>query len=95
MKMIFFDFIYSISVFTHLSDAVSRQWANELLRVSKDGAILVITTNGNSRRKFMLSEELKNMKQQVLWLEVKLKKVKNVFFMPNTRIFKRKLVQGL
>ena len=63
-----------------MSDAVSRQWANELLRVSKDGAILVITTNGNSRRKFMLSEELKKYEATGFVVRGKVEEGKKCFF---------------
>jgi SAM-dependent methyltransferase len=55
----FFDFIYSISVFTHLSEENSHQWIAELYRIAKPGGILVISTNGDSRQKFMLNHELK------------------------------------
>jgi len=55
----FFDFIYSISVFTHLSEENSHRWIAELYRIAKPSAILVISTNGDSRQRFMLNHELK------------------------------------
>jgi SAM-dependent methyltransferase len=42
-----FDFVYSISVLTHLSESVGQMWVNELFRVMRPGAILAITTNGD------------------------------------------------
>jgi SAM-dependent methyltransferase len=54
----FFDLIYSISVFTHLSEEVSHQWVDELLRVTRSGGILVITTNGDSRKNIMRPDEI-------------------------------------
>jgi len=53
-----FDFVYSISVLTHLSEAVSTQWVAELYRVMEPGALLVITTNGDSFKPWFLPDEL-------------------------------------
>jgi ubiquinone/menaquinone biosynthesis C-methylase UbiE len=44
----FFDFIYSISVFTHLSEETGLSWAKELYRVLKPNGILLITTSSDS-----------------------------------------------
>ncbi len=44
-----FDFIYSISVFTHLSERVQFAWINELSRVLKPGGLLLISVHGESR----------------------------------------------
>jgi SAM-dependent methyltransferase len=44
----FFDFIYSISVFTHLSEPVSIAWIEELTRITHSGSVLVITTQGDA-----------------------------------------------
>ncbi|WP_176958757.1 class I SAM-dependent methyltransferase [Mariprofundus sp. KV] len=53
-----FDLVYSISVFTHLSEAVSYEWIDELIRVVRLGGILIISTNGDSRLGVMLPEEV-------------------------------------
>ena len=52
-----FDFIYAISVFTHLSESSCHQWIDELVRIIKPNGILMIWTNGDVISKFMLSEE--------------------------------------
>lgn len=54
----FFDFVYSISVFTHLSESTCERWIAELRRVIGPGGILVITTNGDSLKSKMLPDEL-------------------------------------
>ncbi|MGH9784853.1 MAG: class I SAM-dependent methyltransferase [Terriglobia bacterium] len=44
-----FDFIYSISVFTHLTEPEQRFWMNELTRVLKPGGHLLFTVHGTTR----------------------------------------------
>lgn len=43
-----FDFIYAVSVFTHLDEAMQFAWLGELKRVSKPGAILLLSVHGAS-----------------------------------------------
>lgn len=56
-----FDFIYARSVFTHLTEAMSRNWMRELHRVLEPGGLLYFTMhgeplarglNGDQRREF-------------------------------------------
>ncbi|MFA5816389.1 MAG: class I SAM-dependent methyltransferase [Bacteroidales bacterium] len=54
-----FDLVYGISVFTHLSMEAHEAWLNELIRILKPGGILFITLHGNSfREKLTPSEKL-------------------------------------
>ena len=41
-----FDFVYSISVFTHLPEDMQFAWLEELQRVTKRGSYLVLTIHG-------------------------------------------------
>jgi len=41
----FFDFIYSISIFTHLPEAMQFAWLEEINRVLKPSAVAVISTH--------------------------------------------------
>jgi SAM-dependent methyltransferase len=43
-----FNFIYSVSVFTHLDEIHSQRWAVELSRILAPGGLLLITTHGKS-----------------------------------------------
>jgi ubiquinone/menaquinone biosynthesis C-methylase UbiE len=52
-----FDFIYAISVFTHLSEEVCIQWIHELSRVLKPNGILMVWTNGDYISNFLLPKE--------------------------------------
>ena len=41
-----FDFVYALSVFTHLPDETARRWLLELTRVLRPGGLLLFTVHG-------------------------------------------------
>ncbi|HVQ35960.1 MAG TPA: class I SAM-dependent methyltransferase [Pyrinomonadaceae bacterium] len=41
-----FDFIYAISVFTHINEEMQFAWLRELKRITKPGGILILTVHG-------------------------------------------------
>ncbi len=42
----YFDFVYSISIFTHLPEDMQSAWLAELSRITRPGGQLVLTTHG-------------------------------------------------
>lgn len=54
----FLDALYSVSVFTHLSEAQHHAWISELGRVLKPGGILLITLHGDQYCGKLLADEL-------------------------------------
>ncbi len=53
----FFNAIYGLSIFTHLSEENHIDWRKELHRVSADKAILLLTTHGEGFREKLLSAD--------------------------------------
>lgn len=63
----FFDVIYGISIFTHLSENKHYDWYNELYRVLKPSGILFLTTQGdNFRVKLTDTERINYDKGEIL-----------------------------
>jgi len=56
----FFDVIYGISIFIHLSEQMHYDWFNEIHRILKPDGIIFLTTQGNNFRVKMTRKELAN-----------------------------------
>jgi SAM-dependent methyltransferase len=41
-----FDLVYSLSIFTHLTEERSRQWLDDIARVMVPGGVLIVSTHG-------------------------------------------------
>lgn len=54
-----FDFVYSISIFTHLPEDMQIAWLGELQRVTRKGGFLVLTVHGEGLFKKLFSAEEK------------------------------------
>lgn len=76
----FFDFVYSISVFTHLSEPVGREWAKELHRIMRSGAIAIISTHGNRGLETLLPEEIDIYESHGVVVRGKVQEGKKMFF---------------
>lgn len=54
-----FDFIYAISVFTHLTEKLQHDWIAEMVRILRPGGVFLITIHGESQLYKLKSEERK------------------------------------
>jgi SAM-dependent methyltransferase len=59
-----FNFIYGISVLTHLPEDMQFQWLSELARITKPNGYLVLTTHGENHYKAFDPEILKIMDEK-------------------------------
>lgn len=58
----FFDIVFGISVFTHLSEPNYHKWFNELLRITKPNGIILITTHGDATIMYLNSNDQEKFK---------------------------------
>ncbi len=58
----FFDLVYAISVFTHLSMEMQSFWLDELIRITKPGGYIILTVHGVSRTSALSEEQLKQFR---------------------------------
>src|ERR1019366_4417403 len=58
-----FDFIYALSVFTHMTESQQFLWINELSRVLKPGGYLFITTHGDHYVDGLSQEDQKHYRE--------------------------------
>lgn len=52
-----FDFVYGISIFTHLSEHNHSLWFDELMRISNKGGIVLLSTHGDVFREKLTPSE--------------------------------------
>lgn len=58
-----FDFIYLISVFTHLDGDLQKKWMVELRRVLRPGGTLLFTTHGDKYFEFLSEDRIEGFKR--------------------------------
>jgi SAM-dependent methyltransferase len=52
-----FDFVYAISIFTHLTETLAFAWLDELERIVRPGGLLLFTTHGERYRSCLTPPE--------------------------------------
>jgi SAM-dependent methyltransferase len=59
-----FDFIYAISVFTHLDEDYQFRWLDELKRVTRPGGIVLLTVHGPHSWKNLPREDVTDIEER-------------------------------
>lgn len=75
----FFDVIYGISIFTHLSEQLHYDWYNELHRILKPNGILFLTTQGDNFKTKLISSEVVRYDNNKLIVRGKVKEGHRMF----------------
>jgi SAM-dependent methyltransferase len=90
----FFDVIYGISIFTHLSEKMHYDWFGELSRILKPGGIMFLTTQGNNFTGKLTPSEFENFEAGQLIVRGKVKEGHRTFSAFQPKVFMQNLFQG-
>jgi len=90
----FFDVIYGISIFTHLSEKLHLDWFNELYRILKPDGILFLTTHGNNFIVKLTSGELEKFTAGELVVRGKVKEGHRTYSAFQPQKFMQKLFEN-
>lgn len=90
----FFDFIYGISIFTHLSEQLHYDWKNELDRVLKKDGILLLSLQGNLFKTLLTEQEIEDFDKGKLVVRGKVKEGHRTYSAFHPDDFVKKLFAG-
>ena len=90
----FFDVVYSISIFTHLSNQSHINWINEINRVLKPGALFYTTTHGEIFKSIMSTDEKRIFKNNELVVRGNVIEGHRVFTAFQPPNYFKKLIEG-
>ncbi|MDP3912519.1 MAG: class I SAM-dependent methyltransferase [Bacteroidota bacterium] len=91
----FFDMIYGISIFTHLSEQLHHDWYNELLRILKPGGIMFLTTQGDNFKVKLTESELVHFNNGELIIRGKVKEGHRTYSAFHPTVFMEKLFSNV
>ena len=91
----FFDAIYGISIFTHLSEQMHYNWFAELFRILKHGGIMFLTTQGNNFIVKLTSAELERFNRGELVVRGNVKEGHRTFSAFQPKKFMEKLFENV
>lgn len=86
-----FDFIFGISIFTHLSEMNHVAWFQELIRLLSPGGILYVTTHGKIFEAILTKKERTDFQKGYLVIRAKAKEGHRVFAAFHPPAYLRKL----
>lgn len=90
----FFDFIYGISIFTHLSEKLHYEWVAELSRVLKKDGLVMMTLQGEKFREILSQAEKENFDKGKLVVRDQVKEGHRMFSAFHPDNFVKKLFEN-
>ena len=91
-----FDFLYSVSVFTHLSEEMHYEWFKENLRVVRPGGLIMFTTHGDKFKAKLLPDEIAQYESGKLVVRGNVEEGKRMFCaFHNPSFVRNNLLKGL
>ena len=75
----FFNLVYGLSIFTHLSEKMHPLWLRELMRVLQPGGVLLLSTQGDAYRQKLTPAEIKSFDAGQLVVRGQVKEGHRVF----------------
>jgi ubiquinone/menaquinone biosynthesis C-methylase UbiE len=91
----FFDGIYGISIFTHLSEQMHYEWYDELYRIVKPNGIMLLTTQGDNFKIKLTDSELSRYNNNELIIRDKVKEGHRMFAAFHPTAFMNKLFENV
>ena len=74
-----FDFVYAISIFTHMSEDYQFYWLEEIKRVVRTGGHVILTVRGDFHRDRMSPQEFHRLQQVGFLFEQQPESVQGIF----------------
>jgi len=87
----FFDIIYGISIFTHLSEQLHSDWYEELYRILSPNGIMFLTTQGDNFKVKLTNSELEKYNDGKLIIRGKVKEGHRTYSAFHPPAFMKKL----
>ena len=87
-----FDILYSISVFTHLSEELQINWFKECLRIIKHDGLYLFTVHGDMQSKNLLPSEKEQFEERGIYIRDKVQEGKRNFAAYNSEKYMRQVL---
>ena len=90
----YFDIIYGISIFTHLSEQMHYEWYNELYRILRPNGIMFLTTQGDHFKVKLTDKEIQDYNNDLLIVRGKVKEGHRTYSAFHPKRFLTKLFEN-
>jgi ubiquinone/menaquinone biosynthesis C-methylase UbiE len=87
-----FDIIIGISIFTHLSEKMHVAWFNELLRITRQNGIILISTQGEAFLEKLSKDEIKKFNAGNLVVRGKTREGHRTYSAFHSPVYMKKLI---